>query len=383
MSDDKTQQTSPDIHFRPPAKVLVVDDSHLNRSFIVNTFNNPNYELLSATDGEQGLKQAKEKRPELILLDIMMPNMDGFEVCQHLKEDPATKNIPVIFITALDAIQDKLRAFDAGAVDFVTKPFNHKELIARVKTNVQLHRAIGQREEMLKIAMEEKRHESIARIAAGVSHNFNNMLGVAFGNITLIESIVDAKTIEPNAVAALRDVRKSLERMQDLVQKFLLLTNVSEHNETPEQEDVNIHALIDEVTDNITDQKKDSFKPIPVNVVNATDPAISIKCSHAHAREVFHLMFSEFIETTAGKTKIEVNAATGGNGVTIVVKVDNIQISQAVAESIFEPFAMPLANVGTGLSISVAKQLVEVNGGTIKSSSPGDRQIVFEITFAG
>lgn len=376
MEEEKVKQ---EIYFRPPAKVLVVDDSHLNRSFIVNTFSSPNYKIVSATDGEQGLKMAKEEKPELILLDIMMPNMDGFEVCRRLKSDSDTHDIPVIFITALDAIQDKLRAFEVGGVDFVTKPFNHKELIARVRTNVDLHRSTAQKENMYKIAMEEKRHESIARIAAGVSHNFNNMLGVAFGNIMLVESLV-GDDIEPDAKDALNDVRKSLERMQKLVQKFLHLTNTDPSKiALATSGTVDLRLAIDEVKSNIEHQKQGGLSVYPVNIDNQVEENTDVICDSNHINEIIHLICSEVIETTAGKVKIIATSTSSDEEVLVSLQINNIPISEEVVESVFEPFTLPLTNVGTGLAFSVAKQLVELNNGKITATSPLPNCLRFDI----
>ena len=127
MADHKNNDTQ---YFKPSAKVVLVDDSELNRDFIKMAFKQPNYEIHTASEGLEGIELINKVQPELILLDIMMPGLDGYDVAAVLKDDPKTTNIPIIFITALNDIQDKLKAFEAGAVDFVTKPFNHRELIA-------------------------------------------------------------------------------------------------------------------------------------------------------------------------------------------------------------------------------------------------------------
>ncbi|OGV33779.1 MAG: hypothetical protein A2020_11675 [Lentisphaerae bacterium GWF2_45_14] len=372
-----------EIYFNPPAKLIVVDDSHLNRNFIVSAFTAPNYEVISAADGKEGVDLVKKARPEIVLLDIMMPGMDGFSVAQELKKDPVTKDIPIIFITALDALKDKLKAFEAGAVDFVTKPFNHKELIARVRTHVELARLGTQKQEMLKIMLEEKRNSAIARIAAGISHNFNNMLGVSFGNIMLIESMEKGK-FEQIAEDALHDVKKSLERMQQMVKQFLVLANRSSELKggPPASEKLNLREAIEDVFNNIKIQKQ-NIHDIDKCCSMQIDKTLEIFSDPSHVRELFNLILNEIVESTGGKAQFHISAATFPNrGETdCIIAIKGIPNVKKNAEAIFEPFALPIANVGSGLAFSVAKHLVELNGGKVKADFPGDDELTFTLTF--
>ena len=122
-------------------KLLIVDDNPINLSVVVEYLEEAGYEVLVALDGEEALKRAAYSRPDLILLDVMMPGIDGFETCRHLKLDQATVDIPIIFMTALDDVSDKVAAFQAGGVDYISKPFQPEELLARVRTHLALRRA--------------------------------------------------------------------------------------------------------------------------------------------------------------------------------------------------------------------------------------------------
>jgi formate hydrogenlyase transcriptional activator len=126
----------------PAATVLIVDDEPLNVDLLEQELAAAGYRTVSAAGSEQALALAAEKGPELILLDARMPGIDGYETCRRLKAGEATRAIPVIFLTALADTQDKLRAFGAGAVDYVTKPFESEELLARVATHIALRREI-------------------------------------------------------------------------------------------------------------------------------------------------------------------------------------------------------------------------------------------------
>ena len=119
--------------------LLLVDDVSENLQLLAQHLAD-DYELAFATDGEQAIHLANEVNPNLILLDVMMPGIDGYETCRRLKKNPGTKAIPIIFLTARTEIDDILKGFDVGGVDYVTKPFRSAELRARVRTHVELNR---------------------------------------------------------------------------------------------------------------------------------------------------------------------------------------------------------------------------------------------------
>jgi DNA-binding NtrC family response regulator len=124
------------------ATILIVDDEPLNVDLLEQELGSAGYRTLAAADGERGYAMAAEHLPDLILLDVMMAGIDGYEVCRRLKAGPETRAIPVIFLTALTDTFEKVRAFSAGAVDYVTKPFQPEELLARVGTHIALRREI-------------------------------------------------------------------------------------------------------------------------------------------------------------------------------------------------------------------------------------------------
>jgi diguanylate cyclase (GGDEF)-like protein len=124
--------------------ILIVDDNPTNLRVAVDSLEQSGFTVLVARDGESGCKRASYAIPHLILLDIMMPKLDGFETCSRLKANPITQQIPVIFMTALSSTQDKVRGFEVGAVDYVTKPIQQEELLARVNTHVKIQQLTRQ-----------------------------------------------------------------------------------------------------------------------------------------------------------------------------------------------------------------------------------------------
>jgi two-component system cell cycle response regulator len=140
------------------ARVLVVDDVDANVRLLEAKLTIEYYEVLTASDGPTAIRVAAEQKPDIILLDVMMPGMDGFETCRRIKADPATSHIPVVLVTALDGREDRIVGLDAGADDFVTKPIDDVLLFARVKSLTRL-----------KLIMDELREREESSRRLGVS----------------------------------------------------------------------------------------------------------------------------------------------------------------------------------------------------------------------
>lgn len=122
------------------SRVLIIDDTPANIGVLCGMFESEGFEILVATNGESGQQTALRSQPDLILLDVLLPGWDGFEICRRLKSDPATADIPIIFITAMDESQSRLEGFRAGGVDYITKPFQQEEVIARARSHLTISR---------------------------------------------------------------------------------------------------------------------------------------------------------------------------------------------------------------------------------------------------
>lgn len=129
--------------------ILAVDDTPASLKLLTDILKDEGYEVRSAINGELALRSAKGNPPELVLLDIRMPEMDGFEVCRRLKAQPETSHVPVIFVSALTDTDEKVKGFELGAVDFVTKPYQREELLARVRTHLEVDRLRNHLEEIV------------------------------------------------------------------------------------------------------------------------------------------------------------------------------------------------------------------------------------------
>ena len=169
--------------------ILVADDEPTNLDVLLACLDVEGYRMLVAEDGKSAVEQAKHALPDLVLLDVLMPNMDGYEACRALKSDESTRHIPVIFMTALDDIDSKIRAFELGAADYVTKPFRHKEVLARVATQLSLTRLTRDLEAAnikLEIANNELEKRVIARTAE---------LAAALDEVKVLKSRLQAENV--------------------------------------------------------------------------------------------------------------------------------------------------------------------------------------------
>jgi adenylate cyclase len=141
---------------RSPGTILLVEDSAVNRKILHNLLEKQGYEVRVARHGKEALSLLSRELPELILLDILMPEMNGLDLCRLLKQEQKTHDIPVIFISSLGDTADKLNGFEAGGVDYITKPFHPGEVLARINTHMQLCRLQRQVEEKNRLLEAEK-----------------------------------------------------------------------------------------------------------------------------------------------------------------------------------------------------------------------------------
>ncbi|HET9914801.1 MAG TPA: PAS domain S-box protein [Anaerolineales bacterium] len=181
----------------PKHTILIVDDNPANLSVVVDYLATHGFQVMVARDGEAGLRLAQQDHPDLILLDVLLPGIDGFEACRRLKVDERTREIPVIFMTIVTRTEDKVRGFEVGGMDYITKPFEHEEVLARVSTHLRL-RDLTQKLEEAKESLEQQVVERTSELAQA--------------NVRLKKEIAERKQAEQNLVLvnfALNNVREA------------------------------------------------------------------------------------------------------------------------------------------------------------------------------
>jgi two-component system, sensor histidine kinase and response regulator len=204
MSDPLTETTGTDC-------LLVVDDQEANLQVMGAMLNKLGFEILPATNGEQALRHLATRRPDLILLDLLMPGMDGFAVCRQIQENPVWADIPIIFLSAADDKSLVVRALEGGGVDYITKPFNKLELVSRVRTQLMLKTT---RDHLKRLAQDKE------EMLGMISHQLqNHFAGVEMSTQLLINRF--GSNTEPNFRLMAENIRGSCSQMRLFVKSFL------------------------------------------------------------------------------------------------------------------------------------------------------------------
>ncbi|OAB63329.1 hybrid sensor histidine kinase/response regulator [Leptolyngbya valderiana BDU 20041] len=216
MLDSIDRLNKPEFDWHPQEPILIVDDNPNNLKVLAQALKSGGWTVAMAKSGKIAIEQVLHRKPALILLDIMMPEMDGFETCKTLKSNPQTAEIPIIFMTALSETVDKVKGLSLGAVDYITKPFQAEEVLARVKIQLKLY-ALTKQLEVQNQTLEERvsertielnrsleelkqaqlqlvQHEKMAtlgQLMAGIGHEINNPIGFIGGNITVAQEYVE------------------------------------------------------------------------------------------------------------------------------------------------------------------------------------------------
>ncbi len=210
--------------------LLIVDDTPANLRLLSRMLTEHGYKVRAVRNGPHALQAAQAAQPDLILLDIVMPDMDGYEVCRRLKTEERTRDIPILFISALSDVEDKVKALTYGGVDYITKPFQLEEVLARVRTHLALRNLTQQLQEanaQLAYQVQElrTRNEELDTFAHTVAHDIKSPLTSIVGYANLLVEEFD-KLAEPLRAEILRMIEYSASKMSGIVDELLLLASV-------------------------------------------------------------------------------------------------------------------------------------------------------------
>lgn len=195
--------------------IVVIDDTPENLRLLIEMLSKQGYRVRPAPDGILGLNSIRKEPPDLILLDIVMPDMNGYEVCRQLKKDEALRDIPVIFISALNEVFDKVTAFNVGGVDYITKPFQVEEVIARVNTHINL-RDVQKRL--------EEQNEELEAFAHTAAHDLKGPLGTIMGALNILTEDRDQLADDMKTLVDLGSTTAN--KMNNIIDELMLLASV-------------------------------------------------------------------------------------------------------------------------------------------------------------
>ena len=341
-------------------KILIVDDIPTNIQVLGSVLRKAGYEVAFTDNGQDAINKAKSNHYDLILLDIMMPNMDGFEACRVLKKNPESKDIPIIFLTAKTDSESLIKGFDLGAVDYLTKPFKAAELLARVKTHIALKYTT---EELVKSnAMKDKLFSIIAHDLRGPVGNFGAALAVLIENLDTF----DKETLSE----ILSDLKNSASRSYELLQNLLKWARSQNNTIEFAPANQNLNQIIQENVELL----QSSAAQKQITIKSEIHNEIFVFADINMLKTILRNLLSNAIKFSFPQGEVIVNVTKSDNFAEIAIEDFGIGIKKENIEKLMtshEYFSTyGTANEkGTGLGLNLCKDFVERNGGKINIES--------------
>jgi two-component system sensor histidine kinase/response regulator len=343
--------------------ILIVDDTPVNLGVLVETLGAAGYQLMVAEDGEEALAQTVQTQPDLILLDVMMPGIDGFETCRRLKERVETRDVPVLFMTALSETPDKVKAFAAGGVDYITKPIEHEEALARIRTHLALRRL--QRELREQLALKER----FMRIAG---HDLRNPL-------CLILMAGELAKRQPGAsesvVKYMTNISEGAQQMRRIIDTFLDLRAPTPGGSGR----IDLSLLADAVA------RQQEHAAAQKQITLTTELGVNLplaRCDAAHAYQMFTNLVSNALKFTPPGGTVTVRLAVTSLCLRVEVQDSGPGVPVAERGQLFREHVRlsPRPTGGeesNGLGLAIVKHLVESQGGTVGADFPAAGGSIF------
>lgn len=405
----ETKLSSPDI----AAKIAVVDDSELARDLLCELLSEQGHEVIGFSSGAAEFKSLAKASPDLVLLDVNMPEMDGFEVCEQLKKLPQFIDVPIIFISSLTDVQDKIKAFQCGGVDYVTKPIEMAEVTARIRIHLNLRKyqtQLTEKNTILTQAMSElksaqsylvqsEKMASLGQLVAGVAHEINNPVSVIYGNVHImqrnmvrLQRYIDC--IHQEGLGEQQQQLREQLRINHLLSDLEpLVLNTLEATERTR----------DIVTDLRTFSSGNTSQKEQVNLVQAVDTAsrwvIKAKskrielignipeqlCVYGHLGQLTQVMINLFqnavdVTTELTHPSIEIKAGETEHLLWLSIADNGSGIIESDLGGIFDPFftTKPVGQ-GTGLGLSISYSIIKEHGGELSVANSDKGGAVFRI----
>lgn len=364
--------------------ILIIDDNPTNLGILFELLDARGFEILTATTGESGLKRAEHVQPDLILLDVMMPGIDGFETCRRLKAQEATRQIPVIFMTALNDTKHKVTGFDAGAVDYVTKPIQAKEVLARIHTHLTMHRLQNElqtRNQELTAALERERELNTlkSRFISLASHELRTPLSTIHVSADLLQRY-GGRMPEEKRGHELSLIKATVKRMTGLLDEVLTAAKAGAGGFECHPERIDVRDCCQRIIDQFAGVSAHTH----TLVFSAQGDDFRAMLDPRLLEQILSNLLSNAIKYSPDGGKILIVLERQPERLTLRVADEGIGISEADQQRLFAPFHRG-DNVGaiqgTGLGLSIVKQFVELQRGTIQVTSQPGQGTTVEIRF--
>ncbi|MEC4983925.1 MAG: response regulator [Oscillatoria sp. PMC 1068.18] len=375
--------------------ILIVDDTLENLQVLSQTLSERGYKVRGAVKGEMAIRTAKSVPPDLILLDIKMPDMDGYEVCKQLKAEEKTKQIPIIFLSALDEVTDKVKGFQIGGVDYITKPFQVQEVLARIENQLTIQRLQKQlqiqNELLQKEIQERQKAEATAKAAsqakseflANMSHELRTPLNAILG---FAQVLMREPELTPEQQDYLGIINRSGQHLLELINDVLDLSKIEAGRVSLNFTNFDLYRLLDQIEEMF--HIKAEAKNLTIEFRLAPDIPQYIRTDEAKLRGcLINLLGNAVKFTEVGQITLKVETksiSTENNDLELLFIVQDTGTGIAPREirTLFDAFVQAeegrQAAEGTGLGLSITKRFVELLGGKIEVNSILNEGTIFQ-----
>jgi len=428
-----------DLSDRPiPAKqadILIVDDTPENIRFLSTLLLEQGYQVRKALNGKMALTAAQTTIPNLILLDVNMPVMNGYEVCRQLKENAQTASVPVIFLSALNDATDKVKAFQAGGVDFITKPFQFEEVLMRIQThltiedlqcqlrskNIELQQTLDDLKQTQAQLIQKEKMLGLGQLVAGICHEINNPISFISGNLnptqehiqTLLKLVDVYQQEYPEPTSRVREllkttdidfltldlksITKSMQMGVDRIRSIMTALRIFSRLGESDIKAVDVHKGVDSTLLFLQHRMTGQPGMPDIQVIRKYGDLPAITCYASDLNQVFLNLLDNAID--ALKEKFSRSAASNLNptiwihtevtqpgAIAIRIRDNGAGVSEAIEAHLFEPFftTKPVGQ-GTGLGLATSYQIIvdKHKGSLTYASTKGEgAEFIVEIPIA-
>ena len=363
---------------RSDYKILIVDDVVSNVLLLKILLTNEKFQVLTAANGNQCIEQTRKEKPDLILLDVMMPDLSGFDVAVILKKDPETRDIPIIFLTALNSPSDLVKGFQVGANDFLTKPFNKEELVMRVMHQVELVAAkktiVRQNEELKRTINNRDKMYSV------IAHDLRSPMASIRMVLNLVVNVVSKDVVGDEVFGLLDKANRESEEVHDLLDNLLKWTKSQTGRLNVVMQDIDLNDIVPGVVD-IFHMIAD-MKGIKLQYLSEHEHLV-VRGDNDMLKTIIRNFLSNAVKFTDEGKSIEVYCCNEGDFARVSVRDHGVGISPERVETIFhngETTYGTGGEEGSGLGLQLCQDFARKIGGDVRVESTLGEGSTFSFT---
>jgi len=352
-------------------KILVIDDGLVHLAFANEVLSKQGYQVMLARNGREGVDIALQRKPALILLDINMPGWDGYETCRHLKQEEHLHDIPVLFFSTLDKPQDRLRAFAVGAVDYVDKPCQEEELLARVQTHLSLY--LLHKQLLHEKNTAESANRAKSQFLANMSHELRTPMNAIIGYSEMLAEEAKEGGLD-DFVADLDKIHAAGNHLLNLINDILDLSKIESRKMGLSLSQFSIVQLLKEIEATVMPLVKKKNNQLVFEWEGTTpEEADEVYADETKLRQMLLNLISNAAKFTE-QGKISVQIKNSNKHYTFHVVDNGIGMTPEQQNNVFEPFTQADSSTtrkygGTGLGLTITKEFIAMMGGTINVES--------------